>query len=146
MVTKPANQGSKMLASAVSFCYFAAKNVQLPRICAFSGEVQFHFRRLPIRFYKLLFKSGKILILLLISGTMICKRVKPAADIRSLIKEYMILHTMFDSGSFIPAKAYPVNPEEGITFVLRGSLRAETPELGLWQDRPTTTLFGMPER
>src|SRR5882757_1029165 len=75
---------------------------------------------------------------------MICKRIKPALEIRTLIKEYVIFHSVFDSNVDIPAKSYPVNPEEGMTFIVRGSLFSETPELGISQQRPQITLFGLP--
>lgn len=77
---------------------------------------------------------------------MICKRIQPAPDIRSFIKEYTLLHAVFDAGAPVPAKSYPVNPEEGIMFIVRGHLYAETPESGLWQRRPKIALFGLPEK
>lgn len=52
---------------------------------------------------------------------MICKRIRPAAAIERYVKEYMLLHVVADSGITMPVKSYPVNPEEGITLVLRGS-------------------------
>lgn len=75
---------------------------------------------------------------------MICKRIKPAVEIRSLVREYTLLHARFDEAIPIPAKSYPVNPEEGIRFIIRGSLFSETPELGLFQKQPQISLFGLP--
>jgi AraC-like DNA-binding protein len=75
---------------------------------------------------------------------MICTRIKPATEIRNFVKEYVIFHSIFDSNTNIAAKSYPVNPEEGITFIVRGRLFSETPELGISQQRPQITLFGLP--
>lgn len=75
---------------------------------------------------------------------MICKRIKPAVNISSLVKEYVIFHAIFDRNTKIPAKSYPVNPEEGLTFIIRGTLFSETPELGISQKRPLITVFGLP--
>lgn len=78
-------------------------------------------------------------------SVMICKRIKPAPEICTLIKEYVIFHSVFAGNVDIPAKSYPVNPEEGMTFIVRGSLFSETPELGISQQRPQITLFGLPK-
>lgn len=75
---------------------------------------------------------------------MICKRVKPADEVLSLIKEYMIFHAIFNNNEIIPPKSYPVNPEEGIRFIIHGNLLSETPELGISQKQPQITLFGLP--
>lgn len=75
---------------------------------------------------------------------MICKRIQPAIEIRHFVKEYVIFHAIFKSNANIPAKSYPVNPEEGITFIIQGNLFSETPELSISQRRPQITLFGLP--
>lgn len=76
---------------------------------------------------------------------MICKRIKPALGLSLYIREYMLIHTVFDRNADIPAKSYPVNPEEGIIFLVRGSLSAESPELGTTQRRPKIFVFGIPQ-
>lgn len=75
---------------------------------------------------------------------MICKRIKPAVEVRSFVKEYLIFHAVFDRNEIIPAKSYPVIPEEGIRFIIKGNLFSETPELGISQKQPQITLFGLP--
>jgi AraC-like DNA-binding protein len=75
---------------------------------------------------------------------MICKRIKPAIEISNFVKEYVIFHAIFDCNANIPSKSYPINPEEGITFIVQGRLFSETPELGISQQRPQITLFGLP--
>ncbi|MCA6438553.1 MAG: helix-turn-helix domain-containing protein [Sediminibacterium sp.] len=75
---------------------------------------------------------------------MICKRIQPAKEISEFIREYLLFHAVFDTTANIPAKSYPVNPEEGIIFLIRGSLIAESPELGKIHKRPKTFVFGIP--
>jgi AraC-like DNA-binding protein len=73
---------------------------------------------------------------------MICKTVFPAPILQQYIKEYLVLHTKFDVG-IVPVKAYPVNPEEGITFVLRGGFSGKTIETGELKIRPRTNIYGL---
>ncbi|AXE16517.1 hypothetical protein DR864_01630 [Runella rosea] len=75
---------------------------------------------------------------------MICQRIPPAPPIRQYIKEYLVLHMKFGKDIPAPTKAYPVNPEEGMTFVIRGIKTAETVETGECKVRPRTSIFGMP--
>lgn len=75
---------------------------------------------------------------------MICKRIKPALGISDFIREYVLFHAVFDSNANIPAKSYPVNPEEGIIFLVRGCLVSESPELGTTHKRPKVFVFGIP--
>lgn len=76
---------------------------------------------------------------------MICKRIKPGLELSHYIKEYLILHVLFDTNAATPVKSYPVNPEEGMTFHLRGSLYSESPELGISEKRAQTVIFGQPD-
>lgn len=73
---------------------------------------------------------------------MICKTVIPPPILQTYIKQYLVLHTKFASG-VVPVKAYPVNPEEGITFVIRGSFSGKTLETGELKVRPRTNIFGL---
>lgn len=75
---------------------------------------------------------------------MICKRIKPGLELSNYIKEYLILHVLFDTHDAVPVKSYPVNPEEGITFHVRGNLYSESPELGISETRAQTVIFGQP--
>jgi AraC-like DNA-binding protein len=76
---------------------------------------------------------------------MICKRILPSPELRDYIKEYLAMHLVFDDTSMQPPpKAYPVNPEEGIRFLVRGTLFSECPDLGTYEKRPTITILGQP--
>lgn len=75
---------------------------------------------------------------------MICKRILPSNELKDFIKEYLTIHYVFETDSIVPPKAYPVNPEEGIRFLVKGSLFSECPDLGTYEKRPTVTIFGQP--
>ncbi|MCI4443375.1 MAG: AraC family transcriptional regulator [Lentimicrobium sp.] len=75
---------------------------------------------------------------------MICKRILPDPELRGLIKEYLTIHLIFEPNIKVPSKAYPVNPEEGIRFLVRGSLFSDCPDLGTYEKRPIVTIFGQP--
>ena len=75
---------------------------------------------------------------------MICQRCQPAPILGPYIKEYLVLHMRFGKELPPPIKAYPVHPEEGMTFVIRGTKTAETVETGAFNVRPRTCIFGLP--
>jgi AraC-like DNA-binding protein len=75
---------------------------------------------------------------------MICKRIKPELMVNEYVKEYLLLHMKFDSNEPQPIKAYPVNPEEGMTFQIKGAINAESPELEFVEKRSKTYFFGLP--
>ena len=76
---------------------------------------------------------------------MICKRILPGPELRNYIREYLTIHLVFENKAIPPpAKAYPVHPEEGIRFIVRGTLSSEDPETGIIEKRPTTSIFGQP--
>ncbi len=75
---------------------------------------------------------------------MICKRIKPEPLVSEYVKEYLLLHRKFDPKDIQPVKAYPVNPEEGMTFQILGTINAESPELNFAEKRAKTYFFGLP--
>lgn len=76
---------------------------------------------------------------------MICKRISPASAVSNYVKEYLLVHMIFDNDAPDPVKTYPINPEEGVTFQIIGTLVAESPELELFEKRPKTYVFGQPD-
>lgn len=76
---------------------------------------------------------------------MIYKRIQPGIPVRDYIKEYMLVHLIFDLKDASPVKIYPTNPEEGISFRIRGTLTAENPELNRLERRAQTYIFGQPD-
>ncbi len=76
---------------------------------------------------------------------MICKRFLPSLELRNYIREYLTIHLIFENKAALPpAKVYPVHPEEGIRFVIRGTLYSENPESGVIEKRPDISIFGQP--
>lgn len=74
---------------------------------------------------------------------MICKRIKPSPFVSQFIKEYLLVHLIFNEQEIAPVKAYPINPKEGITFQFRGYLIAETPTLNFTEKRPKVNIFSI---
>ncbi|ADB39510.1 helix-turn-helix domain-containing protein [Spirosoma linguale] len=75
---------------------------------------------------------------------MVFRVIQPSPFLRQYIRSYMLCHIDVDPSLPAPVKAYPVTPEEGMTFHIRGQLRAETPELNLLEKRAKTVFFGCP--
>ncbi len=75
---------------------------------------------------------------------MICKRIQPCALVSQFVKEYVLLHMQFNPQAATPVKTYPVNPESGITLLIRGQLRAESPALNLSENKYPAYVFGQP--
>ncbi len=75
---------------------------------------------------------------------MIVQRITPTPCIRNYIREYLLVHLVLDTQTAAPVKAYPVNPEEGITFQIRGLLTSEQPDLGISEKCAKSYFFGQP--
>ncbi|HEX5151454.1 MAG TPA: helix-turn-helix domain-containing protein [Parafilimonas sp.] len=76
---------------------------------------------------------------------MICKRILPAVELRGFIREYMLMYYNFDCRlEMMPPRAYPVNPEEAIRFLIKGKLWAENPAVGTKQQLPVISIIGQP--
>ncbi|MEJ7646934.1 MAG: helix-turn-helix domain-containing protein [Chryseolinea sp.] len=67
--------------------------------------------------------------------------MKPSPSVSQYIKEYLLVHLIFDPKELIPIKVYPVNPKTGITFQCKGHLTAEIPSLNLIEKRPAVNIF-----
>jgi AraC-like DNA-binding protein len=76
---------------------------------------------------------------------MICKRVLPAVELRSFIREYVIGYYKFDCRSeMMPPRAFPVNPDEGLRFLIKGKLWGENPAAGTKQQYSAINICGQP--
>ena len=76
---------------------------------------------------------------------MICKRILPAVELRGFIREYVVAYYKFDSGlEMMPPRAYPVNPEEAVRFLVKGKLWTENLEAGTKQQMPGISIIGQP--
>lgn len=75
---------------------------------------------------------------------MIAERIIPPPYLRHLVREFVLFHAVFEPGVNVLPKSYPVIPEEGLIFILRGTLLAETPATGGCHLRSKTFIFGPP--
>lgn len=73
---------------------------------------------------------------------MIHQFYNPVPALNGYIKNYLLLHFKFDRQAPVPPKIYPVSPEQGFTFYVRGCCVAETPELGFSEKRPRSVIWG----
>ncbi len=77
---------------------------------------------------------------------MMYRLVQPDPALRLYIRSYMMWHLAFDPKEPQPVKAYPVSPEEGMTFYIKGWVQAESDGLGLADKRAQTVIFGQANR
>jgi len=76
---------------------------------------------------------------------MICKRILPGIELKSCIKEYVVMHFLFgDISQPLPPKAYPVNPEEAIRFLVLGKLHSQNVVTGQIVELPAISVIGQP--
>jgi AraC-like DNA-binding protein len=75
---------------------------------------------------------------------MIFKYYYPSPPLNHYIKEYLLVHFKFDKQIAVPPKIYPVFPEQGFTFYIRGFCLADTPDIALLEKRPRSVIFGQP--
>lgn len=78
---------------------------------------------------------------------MMFRMVQPTPALHPYIQGYMMWHMVFDPSGPQPVKAYPVNPEEGMTFHVKGWVQSESisvnqRSLGLADKRPKAVIFG----
>jgi AraC-like DNA-binding protein len=76
---------------------------------------------------------------------MICKRIKPSLFLHDYIKEYVLIDMLFDAKQSAPVKAYPTNPEEGMSFQIKGFHLSESPELNFIEKNAKSYIFGQPD-
>jgi AraC-like DNA-binding protein len=67
---------------------------------------------------------------------------KPIPELEPYIRDFLLLHFRFDKLFAAPPKIYPVLPEQGFTFYVRGSCISETPEISVQDKRPRSVIWG----
>jgi AraC-like DNA-binding protein len=76
---------------------------------------------------------------------MICQRLLPVAELKFLIREYVVAQFTFEDISKLPPlRAYPANPEEAIRFLITGKLLSYNPATGIITEIPTISVIGQP--
>jgi AraC-like DNA-binding protein len=73
---------------------------------------------------------------------MIYQLYSPSSLLRPYIRDYLVLHLRLDKQSIVPQKVYPVLPEQGFTFYVRGFVVADTPDMNLLDERPRSVIWG----
>ncbi len=75
---------------------------------------------------------------------MIQQSFAPGSHLQKFIREYVLIHLDIDKNLEVPVKPYPANPEQGITFYVRGYVTSVNFETGVWEKRPSVVVFGQP--
>jgi AraC-like DNA-binding protein len=58
---------------------------------------------------------------------MIYKIIQPSSYLQSFVKDYLLLHFVFDKGSPVPVKPFPANTVQCLVFYVQGSVTAFDP-------------------
>lgn len=66
----------------------------------------------------------------------------PNPILGNYIKHYFLLHFEFDAKTTVPIKPYAANPEQGLTFHVRGKVFAETPEIAKSELHAKSVIYG----
>jgi hypothetical protein len=62
---------------------------------------------------------------------MIYKIIQPSTHLKAFVKDYLLLHYVFDNNVPIPIKPFPANTQHCLVFYLRGSVTALDLKTGL---------------
>jgi len=75
---------------------------------------------------------------------MIQQSFLPGPHLQKYIREYVLIHLEIDKNLEVPIKPYPANPEQGITFYVKGFVTSVDPVTSIAEKRPSTVIFGQP--
>jgi AraC-like DNA-binding protein len=75
---------------------------------------------------------------------MIQRSFPPSPHLKKFIREYVLVHLEIDENIFVPVKPYPANPEQGITFYVKGFVTSFNPATRTTEKRPPVVIFGQP--
>ena len=75
---------------------------------------------------------------------MIQQSYLPGPHLQKWIREYVLVHLEIDKNQEVPVKPYPANPEQGITFYVRGFVKSIDSVTGFAMRRPPAVVFGQP--
>ena len=73
---------------------------------------------------------------------MIHQFIQPSPRLRDFVKNYFLLHFVFDPAQPIPVKPFPVRPQQCLVFYLRGRITAVNPKTGMAVRFPQTVING----
>jgi AraC-like DNA-binding protein len=75
---------------------------------------------------------------------MIQQSFPPSPHLQKYIREYILIHLQIDKNLAVPVKPYPANPEQGITFYVKGFVTSVDPATAIAEKRPSAVVFGQP--
>jgi AraC-like DNA-binding protein len=73
---------------------------------------------------------------------MIYKVIQPSLKLQDFVKDYLLLHYVFDKNETKPVKPFPANTQHCLVFYLRGVVTAFDPKTGLSKVYPKTSING----
>lgn len=73
---------------------------------------------------------------------MIYKIIQPAIHLKSIVKDYLLLHYVFDHRNSTPIKPFPANTQHCLVFYLRGGVTAFNPKTKLYTAFPKISING----
>lgn len=73
---------------------------------------------------------------------MIYKIIQPASHLKTFVKDYLLLHFVFDKNASVPIKPFPANTLQCLVFYLRGSVSAFDPNSGKSKTFPQIAING----
>ena len=73
---------------------------------------------------------------------MIFQRILPHPALQGFVKEYMLMHFVYDAAHPQLVKPYPPLPEHGLEFYPKGPITSVYPQTGAVKKEPRNTVFG----
>ena len=73
---------------------------------------------------------------------MIYKIIQPSIHLKGFIKDYLLLHFVFDKSAPVPVKPFPASTRQAITFYIRGNVTVLSPVTGASAIFPQTAING----
>lgn len=73
---------------------------------------------------------------------MIYQRIPPQPALQAFVKEYLLMHFVYDPAKLPLVKPFPPLPEHGIEFFPKGLVTSVYPQTGEVKKEPRNTIFG----
>ncbi|MCO5949879.1 helix-turn-helix domain-containing protein [Mucilaginibacter flavidus] len=73
---------------------------------------------------------------------MIHSVIPPAPHLKTFVKDYLLLHFVFDNNAPPPVKPFPANTQHSLVFYLRGGIKAFDPKTGTSKTFAKTAING----
>jgi AraC-like DNA-binding protein len=73
---------------------------------------------------------------------MIYKIIHPSSHLQSFVKDYLLLHFVFDKSIPVPVKPFPANTSQCLVFYVKGFVTAYDLNSGIFETFPQTAING----